>query len=156
MNQLVVMIVLFLSLCSVAFSNTDQTNAELADLALASQSIYVVLNRARSQEKIDIGIANRLFSLRQLTWPDGHPVQLVCFPDSNAVHVKFSKAVLDIFPYQLRKHWDRLVYTGVATAPKQVRTDQQLIHTITHNADAIAYSNKEISDDNVYSIQILP
>jgi ABC-type phosphate transport system substrate-binding protein len=80
-----------------------------------------------------------VFSMRVRTWPDGTPIQVFVLAANHDVHSRFCRDVLRVYPYQLQKGWDRLVYTGTGRAPDIVADEHDMLERIRQQPGAIGY-----------------
>ena len=63
-------------------------------------------------------------------------------------HRKFCLSVLNIFPYQLQRVWDVLVFSGTGQSPTVVKTEQEMITRVKSTPGAIGYiSESEVPTD---------
>lgn len=83
--------------------------------------------------------------MRQLRWVDDTPIVVYVLPSKHAVHNKFSKNVLKLFPYQLDRIWNRLTFSGLGDAPRVVKSQTELIIHVMNTPGAIGYA--EIIDN---------
>ncbi len=79
------------------------------------------------------------FTMRIKEWPDGTSVKVFSLPDNHPTHERFAKAVLGLFPYQLRRLWDRQVFSGTGQAPVAVQSEQELAERVAETPGAIGY-----------------
>jgi hypothetical protein len=77
----------------------------------------LLVNSATTVDNISRNKARLYFSQRLTRWPDGTIITLVVLPDNNPLHINFSKKILGLYPYQLRRAWDRQLFTGTGQAP---------------------------------------
>lgn len=83
-----------------------------------------------------------IFFGRQTLWRDGTPLRVFVLPDQHPLHIRFSKEVLGVYPYQLRSAWDRMIYSGTGTPPAMVETLEQMKTLIKETPGAIGYIEK--------------
>lgn len=84
--------------------------------------------------------AARLYVTRKVTtWPDSTPVVVFVMPDDAPTHDAFSRAVLGLFPYQLRKAWDRQIYSGTGQGPEVVATEREMLQRVSTTPGALGY-----------------
>lgn len=81
----------------------------------------------------------RLFSLRQKLLPNNIPVKLVVQPLSAPITQHFTHKVFDLYPYQLKRMWDRQVFSGKAESPKVIQSETELIEFIIGTPNALGY-----------------
>ena len=46
-------------------------------------------------------------TMRINQWPNGVPVRVFVLPDNERLHQRVVKGILGLYPYQLRRAWDR-------------------------------------------------
>lgn len=95
-----------------------------------------------------------IFGMRLLAWPDGTPVRVFVLDDDAPEHVEFAKRRLSIFPHQLRRAWDRLVYSGIGQAPTRVETVEDMRLRVASTPGAIGYLSMEMLDDTVRVVEV--
>jgi len=94
--------------------------------------------------------------MRRQEWPDGTPIKIYVLSDNNALHKEFSKENLGVFPYKLRRLWDRNVFSGTGQSPTVLKDESEMIKIISSSKRAIGYASKEaINNLNQGSINVL-
>jgi hypothetical protein len=83
-----------------------------------------------------------IFFARQTKWPNGDPIRVFVLPDRHPLHVRFSKEVLGVYPYQLRSTWDRILYSGTGVPPTVVNSVQELRKRVDETPGAIGYAEE--------------
>lgn len=97
-----------------------------------------------------------IFFMRQHEWADETPIKVYVLNDNNSLHKEFSKENLGVFPYKLRRSWDRNVFSGTGQAPTVLENESEMIRVISNSHRAIGYASKEaISNSNKGSINVL-
>lgn len=102
-------------------------------------AIELIANAKAETRSLSFHQLRALFSGQIVHWPNGLPVALVVMDDSNDLHVQFSKQILNIYPYQLRRIWDRLMYSGMRPPPIVVSTDEEMLRVVSAIPGAIGY-----------------
>lgn len=102
-------------------------------------SVQVYVNKTVPVTDLTPAQLRRIFSMRQTQWPNGDPIKVVVFKSQNPIHQQFSKNILQLFPYQLERIWNRLIYSGQGERPTEVDTPQQMQRFISNNQGAIGY-----------------
>lgn len=92
--------------------------------------------------------------MHKKTWADGTKIRVFVFPDDNALHQSVAKEKLNVFPYQLRANWDRLVFSGTGQAPIQVSSNEEMLERIANTPGAIGYLWKANINENVHVLEI--
>lgn len=80
-----------------------------------------------------------IFFARQTRWPDGQPIRPFVFPDQHPLHIRFSKEILGVYPYQLRAAWDRMIYSGTGVPPIVVENVEEMRRKIEQTPGGIGY-----------------
>ncbi|NRB42135.1 MAG: hypothetical protein HRU20_27310 [Pseudomonadales bacterium] len=119
---------------------------------LASQSL--VVNSGTQLESVTLNAARAIFSMRLKQWPDGFPITVYVLSDTSEIHRDFTRNKLLMFPHQLRRSWDRYVYSGMGIAPIELKTEQEMMEKVASTPGAIGYLSKEFKDDRVRAITI--
>lgn len=121
-------IYLFLLICSlplVAAENATTTTV-IAHPSVAVSS----LSRAQLRS---------IFLMRQVVWPDGTAIKVFVLPASSAPHQQFCREQLQLFPYQLERVWQKLIYSGTGTAPGLLQDKNTMLAMIAKTPGAIGY-----------------
>ena len=97
-----------------------------------------------------------MFAMRIPQWPDGSPVQVFVFEDNHPLHIQFSKSILGMFPYQLRRIWDRQVFSGTGIGPTIVASEQEMLSRVARTKGAIGYVEPGSINDSVRPLGTAP
>ncbi|MEJ2405338.1 MAG: substrate-binding domain-containing protein [Candidatus Thiodiazotropha sp.] len=119
----------------------------------AAQGVDLVANRSIDFETISKSTLRSIFSMRMTQWPDGTPIRVFVMGDKTPQHTDFAKHILGVFPHQLRRAWDRQIYSGMGQAPIKVETEQEMLEQIATTPGAIGYLSEEYINEQV---RILP
>ena len=92
----------------------------------------------------------RIYSMRQLHWSNNTHITVFVLPSQNALHHRFAKECLQIFPYQLNRIWHKLTYSGLGVAPTIVESEQDLIKAVISTPGAIGYISDKTSIDLLF------
>ena len=127
----------------------------VTDDAKANESYHIVTHSEVNETSVSVNVLRAIFSMRMRTWPDGSLIKVFVLPDNDDLHHHFSKEQLNVFPYQLRLAWDRLVFSGTGQAPISVSSHEEMLTMIANTPGAIGYlESTYISDDiNVLKIK---
>lgn len=96
----------------------------------------------------------RIYTMRQILWPDGHRITVFVLPRQHALHLRFSKERLQMFPYQLDRIWNKLTYSGLGVAPIMLNTPQELVDAIRNTPGAIGYVEDFKDEEALHVIKI--
>lgn len=120
----------------------------------AAGAVDVVAHRGVPLNTVSLASARAIFGMRQVKWPDGTPIRVYVLSDDHPAHSAVCKERLNLFPYQLRQSWDRLVYSGMAQAPSEASSEEELMNKVAATPGAIGYVRKVRSNDPVKIINI--
>ena len=122
-------------------------------MAPAENQPVVVVNAATNLPSLlSKNALGAIFGMRLRKWSDGVPIKVYVLPDDNPTHIAFSKYVLNVFPYQLRSAWDRLVFSGTGEEPVMLKSEQQMRSVVGSTPGAIGYLSRSMIDDSVKEI----
>lgn len=108
-------------------------------MAPPASAADVVVNAGVAQQQIPRSFLRGMFGMRLRAWSDGTPVTVFVLPDDNGAHAQFCTDVLQMFPYQLRQNWDRLIYSGTGQPPLSVNSEEELLRRVAATPGAIGY-----------------
>ncbi len=108
-----------------------------ADPANADSNIRPYSNY--SNPLLDREQLRAIFFVRQTKWPDGTPVRVFVLPDRHPFHIRFTKEVLGVYPYQLRSTWDRMLYSGTGVPPTVVKDVDEMHSRVEATPGGIGY-----------------
>lgn len=109
---------------------------------LQAMAVEVVANVSVKTARLSLAEARAIFAMRRNTWPAGAPVRVFVLADSHPLHISACKERLNLFPYQLRQSWDRLVFSGMGQAPKEVASEEELVALVASTPGAIGYVSR--------------
>jgi len=107
-----------------------------------SQAAELIANPSVSIDSLSASNARNIFTMRNQHWPDGSPIKVFVLRDESPLHKQFSKTNLHVFPYKLRRIWDRNIYSGTGNAPTTVDSEEEMIEAIATHPGAIGYANQ--------------
>jgi ABC-type phosphate transport system substrate-binding protein len=123
-------------------------------VASATESYEVITNATVSEKTLTKTSLRAIFGMRLHTWPDGAAIKVFVMPDDAPLHAAFSKEKLNVFPYQLRSAWDRMVFSGTGQAPETVNSTEEMLAKVASTPGAIGYLTKSRMDGRVNVLQI--
>ncbi|OQX12922.1 MAG: hypothetical protein BWK76_16960 [Desulfobulbaceae bacterium A2] len=121
----------------------------LAPCLASAASTRVIVHPDSNVVSLDSVALQGIFTLRDQQWPDGRPIRLLVLPDQAAAHQQFCREILGVFPHQLRRIWDRRVFSGLAPAPRVVADEETMRRQVATTPGAIGYLLHEISNEGV-------
>lgn len=118
-------------LCATAYS-ADDTVVMIAHPGITQGSIHKDRLRA-------------IFAMRETRWPDNSPIRVFVLPDQHPVHRQFCKNPLSIYPFILRRHWDRLTFTGTGPMPALVNSQADMLKKVSQTPGSLGYVHKSMT-----------
>ncbi|MDH5553393.1 MAG: hypothetical protein OEX82_08695 [Nitrosomonas sp.] len=122
--------------------------------ALASERYQVVTHPGVQKKEISVNVLRAIFSMRMRTWSNGNLIRVFVLSDNDDLHHDFSKEKLNVFPYQLRLAWDRLVFSGTGQAPTLVNSQDDMLAKVANTPGAIGYLKTNYINDDVHVLHI--
>lgn len=92
--------------------------------------------------------------MRQTQWSNGQRITVFVLPRHHALHLKFSKERLEMYPYQLDRIWNKLTYSGLGVAPITVTSPEALIDEVRKTPGAIGYIKALKDEKGFYVIEV--
>jgi hypothetical protein len=128
--------------------------ASMAAFSSRSGAAEVVVHRSLSQQELTLGVARLLFTMRLLRWPDGTRVRVFVLHDDAPLHREFAKQSLDLYPRQLRRVWDRHLFSGSGAVPVSVNSVDEMLKRVSETPGAIGYLPDGFADESVRVIHV--
>lgn len=126
----------------------------ISGAAWSNESYEIIAHPDVNEKALTKGTLRAIFGMRLHEWPDGAPIRVFVMPDGAPLHIKFSKEKLNVFPYQLRSAWDRLVFSGTGQAPETVNSLDEMLAKVASTPGAIGYLTKSKIGGKVNVLQI--
>jgi len=123
-----------------------------APAALADD--VVVTHPSNTDTSLSLASVRAIFSMRLNTWPDGSAVTVFVLPDRHPAHAHFSRTVLKMLPYRLRREWDRLVFSGTGVAPVEVTNIEEMKQRVASTPGSIGYLDEGQLDESIHVLAI--
>lgn len=116
--------------------------------------ISVIVNAKVEEQVLSLQELRAIFSMRLKTWPDGTPIKVYVLEGESDTHYRFCRNLLKVYPHQLQKGWDRLVYTGTGKAPTSVKDAERMRELVAQEPGAIGYMAAAFLDQVPESVNI--
>ena len=126
----------------------------LALITAQSRAAEVIVNPSVSQTTISQNTLRAIFGMRLLQWPDGAPITVFILPLKNPVHGSFIKERLGVFPHQLERSWDLLIFSGTGQSPIGVESEKEMRKRVAETPGAIGYLSRKDFNENVRLLPI--
>lgn len=121
---------------------------------LSAGAVEIIASKALAVSQLSVANARAIFGMRQVKWPDGSLIRVFVLPDNHPVHAAFCKERLNLYPYQMRQSWDRLVYSGMAQAPEEVASEAEMIARVAATPGAIGYVSRVQGSEKVKVLNV--
>jgi len=122
----------WLQLCALATAAPGRAWAEAPEIA-------VIINPARSEERIGADTLEAIFRTDMKTWPSGGKIVPFNFAPKHPLRVAFDRAVLHMSPDEVARFWiDRRVRGG-ERPPRQVESAELMLKVIGKLEGGIGY-----------------
>ena len=117
-------------------------------------AVEVITHPSVSEPILTTSQLRRIYTMRQIQWPDGRRITVFVLPRQHVLHVRFSKERLQMFPYQLDRIWNKLTYSGLGVAPIMLNTQEDLIEAVRQTPGAIGYVENIKDEEAVHVVKI--
>lgn len=117
--------------------------------------VRVIANTSVSSQEISVEQIRRIFSMRQTLWPNNQPITVFVFTTQHETHQAFSTKVLGMFPYQLDRIWNKLVYSGLGEEPIKVQSEHEMLEFVSQRPGAIGYVMGQVDGNAVNIIEVV-
>ena len=119
-----------------------------------THAVEVITHRGLDVDALSTTQLRRIYSMRQSVWPSGEAIVVYVLPSEHQVHKVFSREVLKIFPYQLDRIWNKLVFSGVGKKPIVVDSPEALLEAVKSTPGAIGYAPILDSQESISVVKI--
>jgi hypothetical protein len=128
-------------------------------LALCCVSVHafpqkLITHQGTGVETVTRNEARLFFTMRLKNWPDGTLVKVFVLPDNSDLHHRFANEVLGLYPYQLRRVWDRQIFSGTGQAPITLSNEQEILDRIATTPGAIGYTEALLDKPRVRVLEV--
>ncbi|MCF2950302.1 hypothetical protein L0668_19495 [Paraglaciecola aquimarina] len=119
------------------------------------QKVKVIVNTSVPASTVSEQQIRRIFSMRQTVWANNQSITVFVLDKKHQVHQAFSTNTLGMFPYQLERVWNKLVYSGLGEEPIKVNSEQEMLDRISRNPGSIGYINSNTEYENVKVLKVI-
>ncbi len=123
-------------------------------LSASSSAVELIANPEVPTESLTRSVVRSIFSMRLTSWPSGMPIRVFVLGDKSDLHSAFSKRILGVFPHQLRRAWNRQIFSGTGQAPEKVETEREMIDRVSHTPGAIGYISEEMINEQIRTLAV--
>lgn len=126
----------------------------IAGIADPVSAVELIVHAGVSDSSISRNQARAIFSARLSHWEDGKAIRVFVLPEESALHHEFAKRLLDLYPYQLRDAWVRVISTGMGQAPIMVADESEMRRLVADTPGAIGYVGKVQGNDKIRALPL--
>jgi len=109
----------------------------------------IIVNPSVPEYTVSLNKTRAIFTMRQRFWTNGEKIKVFTLADDHPIHQLFTKNNLHMFPHQLRRVWDRIVFSGIGRVPIVVGSEEEMLETIANTPNAIGYLSSEFKNEKV-------
>jgi ABC-type phosphate transport system substrate-binding protein len=128
--------------------------AFLLCFATHSEAVELIANSGIAETSLPRSVVRSIFTMRLTSWPNGTPIRVFVLGDKNELHALFSKRILGVFPHQLRRAWNRQIFSGTGQAPERVESEQEMLDMLSQIPGAIGYLSEDMINEQVRTIAV--
>ena len=122
--------------------------------AANTHAISLIVNQSVTDSPASSKELRNIFTMQKTYWSNGKKIQVFVFPDNNPLHRQFSKTITKIFPYQYRRIWDRMTFSGTGIAPKTVYNMEEMIKKVSNTKNSIGYIKQPVQNRRIRIINL--
>jgi TonB family protein len=122
--------------------------AILSALNILASDVKIIANASVKADSISTGELRSVYLLQRKTLREGSPVEPVLQKGGGA-HEMFLKLYLKRDTEELHIYYQGLVFTGKASMPKELSSDDEVVAYVARTRGTIGYVNGEASTDGV-------
>jgi len=121
---------------------------------VAAQTYKVIVNTSNDISSLSHKDLALVFLKKQKRWDDGSAIQPIDQKANAPVRSTFSTEVFRKKVDAIRSYWQQAIFSGMATAPIEKDTDEDVVEYVKNNKGAIGYisANTPVSGVKVISI----
>lgn len=119
-----------------------------------SGAVELIANPEVPAENLTRSVVRSIFSMRMTSWPSGMPIRVFVLGDKNNLHASFSKRILGVFPHQLRRAWNRQIFSGTGQAPEKVESEREMLDKVARTPGAIGYISEEMINEQIRTLAV--
>ena len=117
----------------------------------------VVVHRSNPVVSLTRAELSAIYMKRMRSWPDRREILAVDRPSASRLREQFSRAVHGKSVAYVTRYWQRLIFSGRAVPPREVRSDAAVLELVRENAEAIGYVAADTPlTDGVKAIAVTP
>lgn len=119
-----------------------------------SSSYIVIVHKNTEIDTLSLSRLRTIFGLKVRHWEDQTPIVVFTTSPVEKEYDTFCKQILGVFSHQLRRAWDRLIYSGRALSPTTVASFNEMVEAVSTTPGAIGYIPKHEFDTTIHQLEI--
>ncbi len=140
---------------SLALITTSLTLTTQDAIGITSETFSLITHhKNQANHSIKRRTLRAIYSMRTQSWPNGERLTVFVLPDDETLHESFCQKILGVLPHQLRKSWDRLIFSGKAGAPIVVNSVEEMRTRVAETPGAIGYIPENYLNDSIAVVEV--
>ena len=130
----------------------------MAGVAVAEELPFrVVVHASNPVVSVTRAELSAIYMKRTRSWRDGKQILPVDQPPASRLREPFSRAVHGKSVAYVTRYWQRLIFSGRAVPPRELRSDAAVLELVRRNAEAVGYVDARTPlGDGVKAIVVRP
>lgn len=101
--------------------------------------VKIVVHTSNTADSVSKAKVADLFLKRVTRWENGRVVTAVDQSEKSPVRTSFTKDLLGKEVAWVKSYWQKMIFSGRATPPAELPSDQEVLNLVRTNPDAIGY-----------------
>ena len=118
------------------------------------QTFKVIANNSTSVSSINKKDASDYFLKKKTKWSDGSTVKPIDLSANSPVRESFTQQIHGKSVSAIRSYWQQAIFSGVASAPPEKGSDQEIVDYVKRTPGAIGYVSASAGTSGVKVISI--
>ncbi|MDG3087099.1 hypothetical protein P7F88_13730 [Vibrio hannami] len=110
---------------------------------------YIVTNPSVPDSELTKQQIRAIYLGQRTHWSNGSKIVLIIFPPSEVKHSNFVKYSLGLYPYQYKRRWQKLEFSGFGVKPIEVSSDEEMFEMVASLPGAIGYVEENVIFEGV-------
>lgn len=136
----------------LAFS--ESVVADSTSGKLSASEVVVIVSTDSHLDMLTQTTLRSIFAMRRRVGSEGRLIKVFVLSDNDPVHEIFAKELLYTFPFNLRRIWDRRIYSGTGQAPIAVASEEEMREKVASTENAIGYIRRELINTDVKVVKL--
>jgi len=110
----------------------------ISDPEAAQEEIYIIINPEIDVKDLGANMLKDIYTNNKTKWESGDKIYITLLK-KGPLHETFSKQMIGMPPKELIGLWKKVIFTGLGTPPKVVRTEEEMVQYVAGKKGAIGY-----------------